>query len=270
MQQANIHTYLKDFFQATNCPIVTETSSYLEVQLTNDMDKRLMNRPFYWHYLEKTGGTPNPMKVIFITDLDFEDKEIKGEYIHYGSRRLHQIFAAAKDLGSHIRLFEQIAPTTNQQNYPLQPWLGLNIKLTLQCDRKKDILYSIGLNLLNGKLIENFQAKLEKINVTPKIPDFCFTMSPIISVTNGIKRIEDVLFHTQSLEDHTWAEEALKRWEHDEKLLSHFYEDSEELPESYYAEKEALKEQYNPSIQLHIMNGGLFYLTQATTIKAFA
>ena len=30
----------------------------MTVQLTIEMDKELMNRPFYWHYLEKTGGRP--------------------------------------------------------------------------------------------------------------------------------------------------------------------------------------------------------------------
>ena len=40
----------------------------MTVQLTIELDKELMNRPFYWHYLEKTGGVPNPMKLTFITD----------------------------------------------------------------------------------------------------------------------------------------------------------------------------------------------------------
>ncbi|MDI5788447.1 YqhG family protein [Bacillus licheniformis] len=34
----------------------------MTVQLTVEVDKQIMNRPFYWHWLEKTGGEPNPMK----------------------------------------------------------------------------------------------------------------------------------------------------------------------------------------------------------------
>lgn len=76
----------------------------LDVQLTIEMDKRLMNRPFYWHYLEKTGGIPNPMQLSLITDPNHAEEE--GELIHYGSPRLHQIFQTTKELGSYIRLFE--------------------------------------------------------------------------------------------------------------------------------------------------------------------
>lgn len=77
MQQAQISTFLKRFFQATNCPIIEEKNGYFTVQLTVEMDKELMNRPFYWHYLEKTGGTPNPMKLTFITDSKEAPEDVK-------------------------------------------------------------------------------------------------------------------------------------------------------------------------------------------------
>ena len=47
-----------------------------------------------------------------------------------------------------------------------------------------------------------------------------------------------------------------------EQLLERFYDDREELPESYFKEKEALKIQYEPHIEVTIINGGLFYLTE--------
>ena len=64
---------------------------YLTVQLTIELDKELMNRPFYWHYLEKTGGVPNPDRLTFITDSQNAPTNIKGETIHFGSPRLHQM-----------------------------------------------------------------------------------------------------------------------------------------------------------------------------------
>ncbi|WIY60259.1 YqhG family protein [Bacillus arachidis] len=258
MQQHEIHNYLWDFFEANDCEISQRSPHLLDVQLTIEMDKLLMNRPFYWHYLEKTGGIPNPMKLTLITNPESDGEE--GELIHYGSPRLHQIFQTTKELGSYIRLFEEVnlGSTTHT---PLHPWLGVNVKVCYQCDRKKDMLHSIGIHLISGTMITNFHETLAKIRLTPKIPDFSFTLTPIIKPQSGLQRIEDALKNFITADDHTWAEEARVRWNHDLSLLNRFYEESEELPESYEIEKQALQEQYEPRITMQIINGGLFYVT---------
>ena len=82
-------------------------------------------------------------------------EHIKGETIHFGSPRLHQIFQSTKNLASYIRLYEKSTSLSNQQT-PLRPWIGLNVKISYQCDRKKDVFKSIGLNLINGQMVEQF------------------------------------------------------------------------------------------------------------------
>ncbi|UOY93983.1 YqhG family protein [Ectobacillus sp. JY-23] len=259
MQQHEIHHYLHRFFTANHCEVLAQTDYHLDVQLTIEMDKLLMNRPFYWHYLEKTGGVPNPMRLTFITDQNKAPEDLKGEPIHYGSPRLHQIFGVSRNLGSYIRMYERVH--AQGQQTPLHPWLGVNIKVSYQCDRKKDTLYSLGLHLLTGTMVNNFHETLQQVPLTPKIPDFCFTLSPIIKPQSGIKRVEEALKSIISQEDHTWATEARKRWNHDLQLLHKFYEDKEELPDSFEVEKQALKEQYEPQIVMQVINAGLFYLS---------
>ncbi|HZH62370.1 MAG TPA: YqhG family protein [Metabacillus sp.] len=259
MQQEQIHHFLENFFSSNSCDILENQEGYMTVQLTIEMDKLLMNRPFYWHYLEKTNGVPNPMKLTLITDQNRAPKDLKGEVMHFGAPRLHQIFQSTKTLGSYIRLFEQVK--TQGGNVPLHPWIGVNIMVSYQCDMKKDRLYSIGLHLVSGALIENFQEKLEKLELTPKIPDLCFTMTPLIKPQSGLKRIEQFILQDISKQDHTWADKARERWNEDLKLLNHFYEDLEEKPECYEVEKEALKELYEPQINITIQNGGIFYIT---------
>lgn len=46
MQQHEIHNYLYNFFEANNCEILERSPHLLDVQLTIEMDKLLMNRPF--------------------------------------------------------------------------------------------------------------------------------------------------------------------------------------------------------------------------------
>lgn len=260
MQQSEISSFLMSFFEANSCPIIEENNGYFVVQLTNEMDEALMNRPFYWQYLRKTGGTPNPMKLTFITNAQEAPADLKGERVHFGSPRLHQIFAATKKLAAYIRLYEQKKRT--EQNVPLQPWLGINLKVSYICDKKKDQIYSLGLHLINGVMVDHFQEKLQKLELTPKIPDYCFTITPLIKPFSGLNRIKNYVLEKIKQEDHQWAEEAEKRMKADLFLLDHFYEDLDEKPDLYWIEKQAIQDLYKPRIEIEIQNGGMFYLSQ--------
>lgn len=259
MQQQEIHNFLERYFTANNCELIENDKGYMTVQLTIELDKELMNRPFYWHYLEKTGGVPNPMKLTFITDKQQAPDDLKGEIVHFGSPRLHQIFESTKNLAGFIRLYEN-------NHYPAQtaliPWIGINIKVSYQCDRKRDVFHSIGLHLINGRMVENFHERLLTLPLTTKIPDYAYTLSPLIKPKSGVNRIQAYLTSDIEQEDHSWAADARKRWQKDLDLLHHFYEDAEEKCDSFETEKTALKEQYEPKVQLSIINGGLFYLTE--------
>ena len=46
------------------------------------------------------------MRLTLITNPENEEND--GELIHYGSPRLHQIFQTTKELGSYIRLYEDV------------------------------------------------------------------------------------------------------------------------------------------------------------------
>lgn len=255
MQQENIHNYLRSYFLANDCQIREEKSGYLDVQLTIDLDKELMNRPFYWHYLEKTGGTPRPMTLTLITNQSSDEK---GEFVHFGAPRLHQIFSSTKKLASSIRLFEDVQ-TNFQQQYSLHPWLCLNIKISYQCDRKKHRLLSLGLHLVSGAVVDDFHQLLLTKKLTPKIPDYAFTITPIIKPSSGLKRLEDVVEMLISQEDSEWAEEAKMRWATDLNLLDQFY-NGKTNDHSYQVERDALRKQYEPTITAEIINGGIFHL----------
>ncbi|OZM57655.1 hypothetical protein CIB95_04600 [Lottiidibacillus patelloidae] len=258
MQQEKIYNYLERFFTSTDCAIVDKNDSYMTVQLSIEMDKMLMNRPFYWHYLEKTGGNPNPMKLTLVTDNKNAPEGINGEFIHFGSPRLHQIFKAAKEMGGYIRLYENIK---GELKTPLHPWIEVNAKISYICDRRKDNIISLGLNLINGSIVEEFHHKITDLSLTPKIPDFCFTLAPLIKHQSGLNRLKKVITEMIENDDLSWVESAKERWNEDQQLLNHFYEDVEEKPETFYNEKSAIKEQYEPRINVEVINGGLFYLS---------
>ena len=143
----------------------------------------------------------------------------------------------------------------------MRPWIALNVKISYQCDRKKDVFKSIGLSLINGQMVQQFHDKLLKMNLTPKIPDYSFTLSPLIMPKSGVVRIENYLKGEIEKESHSWAEDARKRWEKDLHLLEQFYKDDQDKADSYQVEKQALQDQYEPKIIMSIINGGIFYLS---------
>ena len=128
------------------------------------------------------------MRLTLITNPENEEND--GELIHYGSPRLHQIFQTTKELGSYIRLYEEVWHSGSTHT-PLHPWLGINIKFPINVI-EKDILHSIGIHLISGTMIANFHETLTKLNLHRKYLTFVLR-SPIIKPQSGLQRIEDAL-----------------------------------------------------------------------------
>lgn len=258
MQQAEIHDYLIRFFTAAGCTLLPETnSSLISVKLTEEMDKLLMNRPFYWHYIKQIGGTAETA----VLRLRVDDSTEEGELIYFGAPRLHQIFDTARKLAPFIRMYQMPRLRTSSA---LEPWLCLNMKISYQCDLKMDRIRSMGLQLINGTLIDGFHELLHNLPLRTRLPDYSYTLSPLITIKSGISRIENFISRSLNEEPAEWADDAGKRWMRELDLLDSFYETEQEKPETYFQEKKALQEQYQPRIQIHLINAGLFYLQSSS------
>lgn len=264
MQQTEIQGFLKDFFGEYNCEVSNITSSSFDVQLTDEMDKAIMNRPFYWHYIEKMSGIPSPMRLSFETDSTAR-KSKQTELIHYGSPRLHQLFSFAMTKGKYGHFYESVEEVTTTNS--LKPWMALNGKLIYQCHRKKEQFFSIGLNLINGEMLNDFHSLIRPWEMNETISSLCFPLSPLIRPETGIQRIRDQLLKKVNSENHQWAIEATHKMDEDLLLLERFYEGIDPKPTSYDNERQAIITQYDPGIYLKIINGGLFYLNTHPLVK---
>lgn len=259
MYPQQVHSYLENFFLENSCSILGKNDHYITVQLTIDMDKRIMNRPFYWQYVEATNGEPNPAQVTFITDQNRLEEKIIGEVVHFGSPRLSQLFQVTKELGAFVQMFE-VVPDHHIKPL-LTPWLGVNYKVSYCCDQTKEMLYSFGINLMTGEIVEDFQETICNLNLNLVKSAHAFPVQYIIKPTRALNRLDEKIEQLIWQDDHTWAEEAKKRWERSQRVLDYFYEDEEDKPECYEIERKALEEQYDSKIKIQIINGGLFYLT---------
>src|SRR5699024_4645748 len=252
----DLNTFLNSYFTSHQCDVREDTEGILQVQLTEEMDKVLMNRPFYWHYIKQMGRVGEPMRLTLITDTDKMDEE--GELIHFGSPRLQQIMNDLKSRERFTKLFEQVE--TSEQT-ALYPWLVVNMKISYQGKLKKDELLSIGLHLINGKMQLEMMETLKSYSLHTGISDYCYTISPIIKLHSGLKRIEMVIEDYIRKQPYDWALESERALYEEIELLDHFYEDQQD-GDSNYKQKEIreLTERYEPRITMKIVNGGLFYL----------
>ncbi|SES26181.1 YqhG family protein [Psychrobacillus sp. OK032] len=259
MYPQQVHDYLQKFFKENNCEIVDGNEHYMTVQLTVDIDKKIMNRPFHWQYIENTNGVPDPAQITLITDQTKISRDIKGEVVHFGSPRLSQLFQTTNQLGAYVQMYEKVL--NNLETRPiLTPWLGVNYKISYYCDRTKEMLHSLGINLMTGEVINGFQESLATKELDVQKSERAFLLPYIIKPLRALDRLDAVVENLIQQDDHTWAEEAKGRWQKDQAILEHFYAGVENKPECYDMEKKALEEQYEARIKIDIINGGLFYM----------
>ncbi|KAA0966336.1 hypothetical protein FQ087_08900 [Sporosarcina sp. ANT_H38] len=259
MYPQQIHSYLRQFFHENNCQILNDNDHYINVQLTIEMDKKIMNRPFYWKYIESTDDEPSPAQLTFITDKNRLVEDVKGEVVHFGSLRLSQLFQATKEMGSFVQMHERVENKLEKKTI-LTPWLGVNYKISYYSDQTKEILYSLGINLMTGQVLERFQELLSGVDLDTTMSANTYNLPYIIKPIRALERLDGIIDNIIQKEDHTWAEEAKLRWQKDRRVLEYFYEGVENKPDCYEIEKEAMDQQFAARIKIDIINGGLFYL----------
>lgn len=249
----NLDKFLTDYFTAHQCAVTDDGRGVIHVELTEKLDRILMNRPFYWQYIKSTGSKGQPMNLTFIVNP--ERREEKGEWIHYGSPRLLQIFRHLKENEKFTRQFQIIDTHTNT---PLYPWLLINMKISYQGKHTKDEIFSIGLHLVNGMMKTNMMEEIKNIPFSRKISDYCYPISPMIQLRSGFSRIEKLLERYIQDLDHKWAEQSVEMMEEEKALLRHFFDSNAE--ENMEKEIKEIEMRYRPKVIMNVINGGIIYL----------
>lgn len=252
----DIDQFLYTFFNANECDILSREKGVIKVKLTEEIDQAIMNRPFYWHYMNKTGQKGDPYELTLITD---RTKQIEqGEWIHIGTPRMNDIFRYMKKKCTFIKLYEQI--DAGRQTM-LQPWLIINISLAFKGKQLKEELLSIGINLINGAFLENAMEQLKDVSLDSFIGDNCYKISPIISIMSGFRRIERRVHESLQQYNYKWVLESINELKNELILLGHFYDKSEDV-NNMKKEAMGIIHRFQPEIRFQIINGGLFYLSE--------
>lgn len=196
---------------------------------------------------------------------------IRREDVIYGSKRLNQIWAAARDEGKCLQLFED--PGSRQRmtlfSAAYEPWLGVCYKVEMTCDLKREELHFLGISLTTGKIAAEFGSRLNSLELTPRLPENIHIQPYDLSIAGGADRLENYLTSQLAGLDYSWAEEARERLRLELSIVDLYY--TELLKEPDEEKKQAIEEQYNsrrtetawqyePQISVSAVTYGLFHL----------
>lgn len=84
MDPAQVREWTEKYLKLYQCPVIESGPSYLITQLSIEADKDLLNRPFYWMYVEKMNIPPKPVQLCFIFDPENHPPDIRGKFCIMG------------------------------------------------------------------------------------------------------------------------------------------------------------------------------------------
>ncbi|QBK14388.1 hypothetical protein AB849_012730 [Thermoactinomyces vulgaris] len=265
MDPAQVREWTEKYLKLYQCPVIESGPSYLITQLSIEADKDLLNRPFYWMYVEKMNIPPKPVQLCFIFDPENHPPDIRGEILHYGSPRFQKMLQSAQKHGKFVRLYEDPGwQPSHSPSKPYTPWLLVNYQLSYVCDQKKNRLSSLGINLLNGEIAESFYDCLKKRKWVNRLPPHRYLPAHGMSLTEAVGELEYYLEEQLKEEDQTWAKEAKERLNMELEQLNAFYPGEEKQDDEIRKEKKNREQelvwQFHPRIEAEVINAGLFYM----------
>lgn len=265
MTRIDTRAYVTQYLEAMNCHVIESGPGHVLSQLSEQADRDLVNRPFYWSYVEKLGIEPQPVTLSFIFEPDQTPDGIHGEHINAGSPRLQQIFRSVQKNGRYVRLYEDtpLNLRSPRGSRPYTPWLCVNYKIEWVCDRLRNEIHSLGIQLMDGSIRSDFYATLTKRTWTPRLPSHRFLTAPKLTPEEAVHQLEFYIQGYLEQIDDTWAVEAEERMQEELDRLAQYYEEtpSGTIEQEYERRKRETKWQYQPRIEVSVINAGLFYMT---------
>lgn len=249
MQQQQVRQFIERYLATFSSHIVETHPDYLTVKLPVEVDKDIGNRPFYWSWVEKMNLAYQPLVLTFAFNPDRMPDGVRAEHMHLGAARMQQIFDSTKKHGRFLCMYEQsplaLGGSGKRRSAPLVPWLALNLKLSLLCDKKRDILLYLGINLHNPRIVHDFTSFLFQLPLTPAIPDYFYTLDRRISIEQALEMAKKEVSSVLEKEDQKWAEEARERLTEELAILAAYYEElaRREPPAEDDASKESAEEE---------------------------
>ncbi|MCI3920928.1 YqhG family protein [Paenibacillus sp. TRM 82003] len=194
----------------------------------------------------------------------------------YGSRRLEQLFGVVRGKGRYVQMFEDVKAPRGAPPAVCNTWLNVNYKVEFCCDMKRDELHSLGISLMTGEIVEEFNESLAALPLTPRLPANTLVQRPVWSINRAVAAVEAWLEKEIRAYNHDWASDAKARLEDELTRVDEYYGDllpALDDPEQraaaaaqYEARKREIEWQYAPRITANVVGAGMFHLSADTQL----
>jgi hypothetical protein len=285
MNAKQVQKFVVSYLDAMECQLIEKSPSRVTVKLSPDADRALTNRPYYWSFVDRTGADPETMTYAWqfesgenpsgLSYLNTPEGRIIQEDVYHGSRRLLQLFDAVRQGGRNVMLFEEPprGSSGSMNSQPYTAWLGANLKVSFECDMKREELHGWGISLATGVIDEKFMERLLEKRLTPRLPANVHLLRNGLSLRKAMTQLETAMERKLKNADFAWAADAENRRQDELNRIRHYYEpmlkagESGEQTEPYQALAARFKQrqaeidwQFRPRVTLSVLNCGIFHL----------
>ncbi|WP_404403770.1 YqhG family protein [Jeotgalibacillus malaysiensis] len=137
--------------------IVTESSGKAAVQLTEQLDRKFMNRPFYWHYRDALHQPGDPLHII-ITDSTGAEMHKDVIQIYPDHPIFQSIFHSAQIENRFYTAYENTEALRE-----LFPWMTIDLTAEAVPPGSASIRFNGRMSLMTGRMVMSNLNTLEDI-----------------------------------------------------------------------------------------------------------
>lgn len=284
MNSGEVYRITETYLNYTQCTILEKSDVHVLVKLSEEADRALTNRHFYWGFVDRTSAPAETMTFVFVFDrqkyIHFcESKRhhaltttpYRVEHLYWGGQMFERIVQAIQQRGQVVNLFEAYS---HGQPVSLHTFLVVHCKIRFCCDRQREQLQSLAISLCSGHIVNPFASLMDHIPWSTQLPAYTSLEAHHISLNEALARLEKQIRGIVSATDAQWAQEAKHRMQEELAVMNHYYEpllaDVEEdeeraaITQQYLARQKEIEAQYAPRIEVSVINGGLFHLSEQT------
>ncbi|MBM7577571.1 YqhG family protein [Jeotgalibacillus terrae] len=148
-----------------NGAVVTESANKAVVQLTEQLDRKFMNRPFYWHYRDALNQSGDPMHLI-VQETPGQLKANDLLSIHYDHHIFQSILVSAQQENQFYTAFEK-----SETPCMLYPWITIQLTASFTPPGLADIRINSRISLITGIKYITSNLSSDTLSLSEKRPN---------------------------------------------------------------------------------------------------
>lgn len=223
------------YFTSVGARTLVARPMYREYELPVDVDKELIERPFYWMWVEATRQSVEPTVLRLAFDAEAQAREEarlnaeqppapfpwslkrRVERIDFGSPLFDRILLSAARRGRIASVREGDA------GGELVPWMMVNGVFAYTADLNREEWFSYAICLDNLQVVDRFYERIQHRDLAG-VPASDLLRHSCHTVHDAWRKLQRALADHVAAQDDAWAEEAMARLHGDLAQLSAYYE----------------------------------------------